>query len=63
MKLIESEKTRINRKVKIKSCAKIFQGELGIATIVTNNLYFYVNLQIDGFETGLWFDFKDLEFL
>jgi hypothetical protein len=63
MQLTVSEKTKINRKVKIKHSAHIFGGEIGIASLVTNNLYFYVSLERDGFEAGLYFDYDELEFI
>ena len=58
-----SEKTTINKKVKIKPCAHIFEGEIGVATMVTENLSFYVNLEREGYTTGLWFAYEELEFL
>lgn len=63
MQHTSTEKTKINRKVKIRPSAHIFVGEIGTATVVTDNLYFYVNLERDGFETGMYFDYKELEFL
>lgn len=53
----------INKRVRIKSRAKIYVGELGTAIDVTENLLFQVVLDRDGFTTTMWFDFEELEFL
>lgn len=56
--------TKINRKVRIKPCAKIFVGIIAVATKVTDNLLFYVEFDTcEGVSGGLWFDVNELEFL
>lgn len=63
MQHTESKKTRINRRVRIKPSAVVYVGEVGTATLVTDNLYFYVTLDRDFGEVSFYLDYDELEFL
>lgn len=63
MQPMESEKTRISRRVRIRPNAKVYGGETGVATMVTGELSFYVSITRPDMNVGLWFDFSELEFL
>jgi hypothetical protein len=61
---MESKKFDISegRRVRIKPNAKVFVGDIGVATMVTDNLSYLVTLSREYGSASIWFEHEELEF-